>query len=84
MMGLMVIGGVAATTVKANIIFQFVSGEMTISLQESIFNKIMPGVLPLILTLISWYLLDKKKWSAAKLILAITVFAAVMVLSGIM
>ena len=84
MMGLMVIGGVAATTVKANIIFRFVSGEMTISLQESIFNKIMPGVLPLILTLISWYLLDKKKWSAAKLILAITVFAAVMVLSGIM
>ena len=84
MMGLMVIGGVAATTVKANVIFQFVSGEMTISLQESIFNKIMPGVLPLILTLISWYLLDKKKWSAAKLILAITVFAAVMVLLGIM
>ena len=84
MMGLMVIGGVAATTVKANVIFQFVSGEMIISIQETVFNKIMPGVLPLILTLVSWYLLDKKKWSAAKLILAIVLFAAAMVLLGIM
>ena len=84
MMGLMVIGGVAATTVKANVIFQFVSGEMSISIQETVFNKIMPGVLPLILTLVSWYLLDKKKWSAAKLILAIVLFAAAMVLLGIM
>ena len=84
MMGLMVIGGVAATTVKANVIFQFVSGEMSISIQETVFNKIMPGVLPLILTLVSWYLLDKKKWSAAKSILAIVLFAAAMVLLGIM
>ena len=84
MMGLMVIGGVAATTVKANVIFQFVSGEMSISIQETVFTKIMPGVLPLILTLVSWYLLDKKKWSAAKLILAIVLFAAAMVLLGIM
>ena len=84
MMGLMVIGGVAATTVKANVIFQFVSGEMSISIQETVFNKIMLGVLPLILTLVSWYLLDKKKWSAAKLILAIVLFAAAMVLLGIM
>lgn len=84
MMGLMVIGGVAATTVKANVIFQFVSGEMSISIQETVFNKIMPGVLPLVLTLVSWYLLDKKKWSAAKLILAIVLFAAAMVLLGIM
>ncbi len=84
MMGLMVIGGVAATTVKAGIIYQFVSGEMSISLQATIFDKIMPGILPLILTLLSWYFLDKKKWSAAKLIVAIVLFAAVMVLLGIM
>ena len=84
MMGLMVIGGVAAATVKANIIYQFVSGEMSISIQETVFDKIMPGILPLILTLLSWYFLDKKKWSAAKLIAAIVLFAAVMVLLGIM
>ncbi len=84
MMGLIVIGGVAATTVKANVIFKFVSGEMTLSLQEQIFDKIMPGVLPLLVTLAVWYLMDKKKWSATKIVLGIVVFAAVMVVLGIM
>ncbi|MGN0371834.1 MAG: PTS system mannose/fructose/sorbose family transporter subunit IID [Enterocloster sp.] len=84
MMGLIVIGGVAATTVKANVIFQYVNGDMALSIQEKIFDKIMPGVLPLLLTLAVWYLMDKKKWSATKVILAIVVFAAVMVFLGIM
>ncbi len=84
MMGLIVIGGVAATTVKANVVYQFVSGEMSLSLQEQIFDKIMPGILPLILTLAVWYLMDKKKWSATKIILGIVAFTAVMVFLGIM
>lgn len=84
MMGLIVIGGVAATTVKANVVYQFVSGEMSLSLQEQIFDKIMPGILPLLLTLAVWYLMDKKKWSATKIILGIVAFAAVMVFLGIM
>lgn len=84
MMGLIVIGGVAATTVKASVIYQYVNGEMTIGLQEQIFDKIMPGVLPLLLTLAVWYLMDKKKWSAARVVVAIVAFAAVMVFLGIM
>ena len=84
MMGLVVIGGVAATTVKAKVIYQFVSGYMTLGIQEQIFDKIMPGVLPLLVTLAVWYLMDKKKWSATKIILAIVVFSAVMVFLGIM
>ncbi|GLC79805.1 PTS system mannose/fructose/sorbose family transporter subunit IID [Lacrimispora brassicae] len=84
MMGLIVIGGVAATTVKASVIYQFVSGEMSLSLQEQVFDKIMPGILPLLLTLAVWYLMDKKKWSATKIILGIAGFAAVMVFLGIM
>lgn len=84
MMGLVVIGGVAATTVKAKVIYQFVSGDMTLGIQEQIFDKIMPGVFPLLVTLAVWYLMDKKKWSATKIILAIVVFSAVMVFLGIM
>ncbi|WP_312425840.1 PTS system mannose/fructose/sorbose family transporter subunit IID [Lacrimispora sp.] len=84
MMGLIVIGGVAATTVKANVVYQFVNGEMSLSLQEQIFDKIMPGILPLLLTLAVWYLMDKKKWSATKIILGIVAFTAVMVFLGIM
>ena len=84
MMGLVVIGGVAATTVKAKVIYQFVSGDMTLGIQEQIFDKIMPGVFPLMVTLAVWYLMDKKKWSATKIILAIVVFSAIMVFLGIM
>lgn len=84
MMGLIVIGGVAATTVKMGVIFKYVNGDMALSLQEQIFDKIMPGVLPLLLTLAVWYLMDKKKWSATKIVLGIVVFAAVMVFLGIM
>lgn len=84
MMGLIVIGGVAATTVKADVIYKFVSGDMAISIQEQIFNKIMPGVVPLLVTLAAWYLMDKKKWSATRIVLAIVLLAAVMVLLGIM
>ncbi len=84
MMGLIVIGGVASTTVKASVVYKFVSGDMTISLQEQIFDKIMPALLPLAATLAVWYLMDKKKWNANKIILAIVVFAAIMVALGIM
>lgn len=84
MMGLIVIGGVASTTVKAKFIWQFVSGDMAISLQEKVFDKIMPAVVPLCVTLAVWYLMDKKKWSANKVILAIVIFAAAMVALGLM
>ena len=83
-MGLIVIGGVAATTVKATVIYEFVSGDMAIALQSKIFDAIMPAVIPLVITLATWFLMDKKKWSANKVILAIVAFAAIMVVLGIM
>ena len=84
MMGLIVIGGVAATTVKMKFIYEFASGDMIINLQTAIFDKIMPNLLPLVLTLVTWYFMDKKKWSANKMILTIVLAAAVLVFLGIM
>lgn len=81
--GLIVIGAVASTTVKAPLALEFVSGEMVVKLQD-VFDKVMPKFLPLILTLISYYLVRNKKWSANKLLLAIFIFSAVMALLGIM
>ena len=57
---------------------------MAISIQEQVFDKIMPAIVPLCLTLAVWYLMDKKKWSANKIILGIVIFSAVMVVLGIM
>lgn len=81
--GLIVIGGVASTTVAANLKLEFVQGEMIISLQ-AIFDRIMPKMLPLFITLVSYHLVTNKKWSANKLLIAIFAFTAVMVLFKIM
>ena len=82
--GLVIIGGVAATTVRAKVIYSFVSGEMKIPLQSQIFDRIMPTLLPLIITLVAWYLMDKKKYKPTSLILFVIILAAIMDLLKIM
>lgn len=83
MIGLIVIGGVASSTIKAPITFQYASGDMIISVQD-IFNRILPNLMPLIVALGSYFLVDKKNWSTNKLLLGILVFAGAMVALGIM
>lgn len=82
--GLVVIGGVASTTVSAPIQLAFQAGEMNVSIQSNILDKILPGLVPMILTLVCYWLVDKKGWSANKIILLILVIAAVCVPLGIM
>lgn len=83
LVGLIVIGGVASTTVAAPIKFEFIAGDMTISIQ-GILDKIMPTLFPMLITLGCWGLADKKNWSGNKLIVAILGLAAVLVVLGIM
>lgn len=82
--GLIVIGGVASTTVAAPIKLAFVAGEMNVEIQASILDKILPGLVPMLLTLLCYWLIDKKGWSANKIILLILAIAAVCVPLGIM
>ena len=82
--GLTVIGGVASTTVAAPIKLAFVAGEMNVEIQASILDKILPGLVPMLLTLLCYWLIDKKGWSANKIILLILAIAAVCVPLGIM
>lgn len=81
--GLVTIGGVSANFIKAPVIWTYKSGKMSIALQ-AIFDKIMPKMLPLIVVLGVYYLIEKKRWSVNKVILALVVFAAVMSVIGIM
>lgn len=83
-LGLIVIGGVASTTVAPTVIMEYVSGDMILSLQSKIFDVIMPNVLGLVITLVSWILMSKKNVSAIKMILILAIFAAVMVIFGIL
>lgn len=82
-LGLIVIGGVASTTVRAPISYVYTNGDMALEIQ-GLFNKIMPNLMPLIVTLVAWFVVAKRNWSANKTMLAIVAFAAVMVFLGIM
>lgn len=81
--GLIVIGGVAATTIKAPITWVYTAGDMKIAIQD-ILDKIMPNLVPLVVAVVSYLLISKRGWSANKLLVGILVFAAVMVALGIM
>lgn len=83
MLGLIVIGGVASATIKANVIWEYTSGEMVVNAQ-SILDGIMPKLIPLLIALAAYYLVSKFGWTTNKLILGILAFAGVMVLLGIM
>lgn len=60
MIGLSVIGGVASTTIQAPIKFVYISGDMKISVQD-ILNRILPNLMPLIVALVSYFVVDKKR-----------------------
>jgi len=81
--GLIVIGGIASGILQAPIALEYTAGDMTISIQQ-IFDRIMPRLFPLIIALVSYFLIDKKGWSVNKLLLGILAFAAVMVILGVM
>jgi mannose/fructose/N-acetylgalactosamine-specific phosphotransferase system component IID len=83
MIGLIVIGGVASSTIQAPIAFEYTSGDMTIKIQE-IVDKIMPNLVPLGVALVSYFLVAKKNWSTNKLLFGLLAFAAVMVALGVM
>jgi len=81
--GLVTVGGIAANTVNVPIKYEYVSGELVVSMQE-ILDKIMPGILPLCLTVGIWYLYSRKNWSAIKALLTLIVLVFLLVLLGIM
>lgn len=75
-LGLVVTGSVTAQYVNFGITWQYVSGEMTKGVQ-GVLDGIFPGILPLLLTLICWYMMDKKKVGLGKLFAVVFVIAFV-------
>lgn len=57
--GLMVVGNMAATRVTIETPIAFTVGEVAINFQE-ILNSLLPGALPLLATMLVWWLLNKK------------------------
>lgn len=83
-MGLSVVGALIATSVKMTTALNFQVGEVALNLQTDILDKIMPALLPVILTGIVYKLLGSKKWTPTKLILLIILISLVCSFFGIL
>jgi mannose/fructose/N-acetylgalactosamine-specific phosphotransferase system component IID len=81
--GLMVVGCMTASYVSFSIPFSFKIAESSMSIQ-SIFDQIMPGLLPLGLTLFVYYLLSKKNANPVVVLLGIIVFGVAGKLIGLL
>ncbi len=60
-LGLMVVGGLAARQVSLATVANVVVGQQKVNLQGDVLDKIMKGLLPLLLTLAIWWLLSKRR-----------------------
>ncbi|ANK66155.1 PTS fructose transporter subunit IID (plasmid) [Loigolactobacillus backii] len=81
--GLSVVGALVATVVKISmpVVFQF--GKVKLNLQTGVFDKIMPALLPALLTLLIYKLLGSKKWTPTRIILLVIAISLVGTFFGI-
>ena len=74
--GLIVVGAVTASNTKFNIGLVYTSGDLSIDI-ASILDSLLPGLSVLIISLIAYVLMVKKKWSVNKMMLLFLVIAVV-------
>ena len=74
-MGLTVVGSLIATVVKVHTPLEFTFGEVTLGLQEGVFNQILPALLPVILTVVVYWLMEKKNWGFLKIIFTLIILS---------
>lgn len=77
--GMIVVGAISAQYVTATAGWSYTSGDMVITLQ-GILDSIFPKLLPLGLTLLAWFLLDKKNMKIGKVFI---IFIIVAVIAGL-
>lgn len=72
--GVTVIAGLAATFVKMNVDISFAAGEVTDAGQaqvniQSLLDKVAPALLPVLYTMLMYYLIKEKKWNTYTLVI---------------
>lgn len=81
-LGVMVVGGLAASNIFLTTSLEIPMGE-EIQLLQSVIDGIFPQLLPLIMVLLSWWLIAKKRMTATKVILILTAIVTAGSLVGI-
>ena len=80
--GIIVVGTLAAGKISLSTIIQIPAGSQTTALQDTL-NGFFPGLLALIVVLLTWWMLNKKQWSATKVLLVLTAGVIVFCLLGV-
>lgn len=76
-LGLVVIGALAPSVINVKVPYVFKSGSVKLVAQDML-DKIMPGLIPLAIVLLSYWLLGKKKMTSTKLIFILIVLGIVL------
>lgn len=83
-MGAVVLGALAASYVTASSGFVIQVGEAQLALQADILDKLLKGVIPLAITLGTWYLLKVRKMKSTWVMVALVVVGAVLGATGLL
>jgi PTS system mannose-specific IID component len=76
-LGLIVIGALAPSVINVKVPYIFKSGSVKLVAQDML-DKIMPGLIPLAIVLLSYWLLGKKKMTSTKLIFVLIILGVVL------
>ena len=82
-LGLTVVGALIPSVVSANVPFVFKSGEVEMELQ-AILNQIMPGLIPVLLVLLVYTLLNRKGMTSFKAIIFVMILGIACSAAGIL
>lgn len=85
--GLTVIAGLSVSFVKVNFALQYsttVKGKTQVVAVQTILDKIMPFMLPVLLVYFVYWLITKKKWTVYKIILLLLVLGIVLSAVGLL
>ena len=78
--GLMVVGGLIASSVKMKVALEFGAGENVILLQD-LFDKVMPGLLSLLVTIVVYLILKKANGKHAPLLILGTMAVCILLVT---
>ena len=83
-MGCMVMGGLVVNYVTAVCGLEIASSTSVYNIQESFLDAVCPKILPLGMTLLVYYLMNKKRWSSIKIIGLIIAIGVIGGVTGIL
>lgn len=84
LLGMMVIGALVPTVVKIKTTLEPVIGDMTVNLQEQIFDAMLPAMLPVLAIALVYWLLGRKGMNSTKAIFIVIVIAIICNYFGIL